>query len=107
LDLGREWWTETGLPFAFAVWQTTAGAREARRLLEQLLESLAFGQTERLQLAQRYASHFGTTPDELARYWDTLTFDLDEAMIEGLTTFYRLGHEVGDLPAAPPLRWIA
>ena len=29
-DLGEEWWEETGLPFAFAVWQAARGRTRAR-----------------------------------------------------------------------------
>src|SRR5690606_5167870 len=29
LDLGAEWWAETGLPFAFAIWQVSVPSRDA------------------------------------------------------------------------------
>lgn len=106
-DLGAEWWDHTGLPFAFAVWQAGGGADEdLRRLHAALLESRAYGYEHRTELARRYASHFGFDAAMLDDYWSGLSFELDPAMVEGLRTYYRLAAEVGELPAAPEIRWV-
>ncbi len=106
-DLGAEWWAHTGLPFAFAVWQAGSGADEdLRRLHTALLESRAYGYEHRTELARRYAHHFGFDADMLDDYWRGLSFELDPAMVEGLRTYYRLAAEVGELPAAPEIRWV-
>jgi chorismate dehydratase len=106
-DLGEEWWAQTGLPFAFAVWQATSGLPEALRDLHgRLLESREYGLANLQRLAERYGSHFGMAPETLSRYWTDLVYHLDDEMREGLETFYRLAAELGELPAAPPLRWI-
>jgi hypothetical protein len=106
LDLGAEWWAETGLPFAFAVWQVAGGTTEAlARLHELLLESRAYGWEFRIPLAARYAQRFAMSPAALAAYWSELAYELDEEMVEGLLTFYRLAAELGEIPAAPSLRW--
>lgn len=107
-DLGEEWFRETGLPFAFALWQVAAGTPgEIARLHEILLESRAYGEAQRTRLAQRYASHFGMPAEFLASYWNDLSFTLDAAMIEGLQTFYTLAAQIGELEHAPELKWIS
>jgi chorismate dehydratase len=107
LDLGAEWWAETGLPFPFAVWQAGSGTDvELRRLHEMLRASRAYGEQFRDDLAARYSSHFGFPTSMLAAYWKDLAFDLDSAMLEGLRTFFRLAAEIGELQAAPELRWV-
>jgi chorismate dehydratase len=107
-DLGAEWWDETGLPFAFAVWQAARGSDEQLAALHRaLVESRAYGAAERTRLAAKYAAHFGFAPEFLDAYWAGLSFDLDATMIEGLRTYYRFAAEIGEIPAAPELRWIA
>ena len=105
LDLGAEWLGLTGLPFAFAVWQTTASDAEAAELHRLLVESRTFAVANRQMLARRYARHFRMDPDDLERYWAGLIYQLDEQMVDGLGTFYRLGHEIGELSHVPPLAW--
>lgn len=107
LDLGVEWWAETGLPFAFAVWQTGSGAEgDLCRLHQRLLDSREYGTGYRAGLATRYADHFGLPAALLDEYWRSLAFDLDAEMIEGLRTFYRMAAEVGELGRVPEPRWI-
>ncbi len=107
VDLGEAWMEETGLPFAFAVWQASGGdPGELRRLHAALLESRRWGLAERADLARRYEGTFGLPADLLDRYWANLVFELDDAMQEGLKLFYRLAADTGLLPAAPPLVWL-
>lgn len=105
-DLGAEWWDHTGLPFAFAVWQAQRGSdAQLARLHRTLVESRAYGTEHRARLAAKYAAHFGFAPAFLDAYWSGLSFDLDQPMIDGLRTYYRLAAELGEIPAAPELRW--
>jgi chorismate dehydratase len=108
LDLGEEWLRETGLPFAFAVWQVGDAVDEptSRELLRLLLESRAYGLDRRQELAARHAASFGFPPAMLDTYWRDLSYELDAAMEEGLRTFYRLAAELGEIPEMPALRWI-
>ncbi|MBW3628218.1 MAG: menaquinone biosynthesis protein [Gemmatimonadetes bacterium] len=106
-DLGEEWWRHTGLPFAFAVWQAASADTAALATLHAtLLESRLYGRENRQALAVRYASRFGLPADMLESYWADLSFELDAPMLEGLRTFYRLAAEIGEIGAAPELRWI-
>lgn len=106
LDLGTEWWDQTGLPFAFAVWQASGGsAAQLRDLHALLLDSRRFGAEHPGALAERHAERFGLPAELLDGYWRDLAYELDPPMIEGLRTFYRLAAEIGELPEAPEIRW--
>ena len=106
-DLGAEWWDETGLPFAFAVWQAGGGTdAQLRRLHRLLLDSRAYGAANRAALAGRHAARFGFDAAFLDRYWADLSFDLDAPMLEGLRAFYRLAAEIGEIPRVPEMRWV-
>lgn len=106
-DLGAEWWDHTGLPFAFAVWQAASGSdAQLAALHRELVDSRAYGTENRAMLAEKYAAHFGFTPAFLDSYWAGLSFDLDQPMIDGLRTYYRLAAEIGEIAAAPELRWV-
>ncbi|HEX5724970.1 MAG TPA: menaquinone biosynthesis protein [Longimicrobiaceae bacterium] len=107
LDLGAEWWDETGLPFAFAVWQAAGGTDGAlRRLHALLLDSREYGRVNRTELAGRFSGTFGLPAPFLERYWADLSYELDAPMVEGLRAFYRLAAETGQLPRVPELRWV-
>ena len=106
-DLGEVWFRATGLPFAFAVWQATAGTTDQlTRLHDLLVESRRFAAENRGDLARRYSKRFGLPPRLLAEYWGDLTYQLDDPMIEGLRRFYRLAAEIGEIPEAPELRFV-
>jgi chorismate dehydratase len=108
LDLGREWWEETRLPFAFALWQTSSpeAVESLRELHATLVESRAHALDTLGELAVRHAPRFGLSAGSLQRYWSDLTFELDPDMREGLRAFYRLAAEIGEIASAPDLRWI-
>ena len=106
IDLGTEWWEHTGLPFAFAVWQSGgSGTEEMRRIHALLLESRDYGLAHREALAERHAGRFGLPAPVLAQYWSTLDFSLDGEMRAGLLEFYRQAREIGELTHAPEIRW--
>lgn len=107
LDLGAEWMAETGMPFAFAVWQAAAGSdADLSRLHSLLVESRRYCAENRRALAARHGSRFGLPPELLDSYWADLQYDLDEPMIEGLRAYYRMAAEIGEIPAEPELRWV-
>jgi chorismate dehydratase len=104
-DLGAEWWSWTGLPFAFAVWQVRRDTdpAEVRRLVGLLRESRAWFGAHADRLAVRYAPAFGLTSDRLLRYWHSLRFDLDPAMQQGLLHFYELAARLDEAPRVAAL----
>jgi len=107
VDLGAEWFAETGLPFAFALWQARGGSPAAlRQLGAALVESREYWRLHRAELARRHARRFQLDAATLDVYWRSLQFELGEPMLEGLRAFYRLAFEIGEIPAVPPLVWI-
>lgn len=108
-DLGESWNAWTGLPFVFALWQTSAGPErdaELRALHGLLHESLAYFEAAIDALAERHAASFGMSPERIARYWRGLSYRLDAPMQEGLLHFYRLAAELREVASVPELRWV-
>ncbi|MGH7457726.1 MAG: menaquinone biosynthetic enzyme MqnA/MqnD family protein [Longimicrobiaceae bacterium] len=106
LDLGTEWADQTGLPLAFALWQTRAPVVPGVAGLHRaLLASRERGLRRLDALARKSAASFGVAPSELAAYWGGLSYGLDAEMREGLHAFYQLAAEIGEVPEEPALRW--
>jgi predicted solute-binding protein len=96
------------LPFAFALWQTTIPAErddELEPLVASFATSRARFRAQPAQLADQYAAVLGVQAQRLARYWNTLRYELDPAMQEGLLHFYRLAHELGEAPRVERVAW--
>lgn len=108
LDLGEEWWKETGLPFAFALWQARSevdGSR-LRFLRRRLVASRDFALANLADFAERYADHFGFPSLFLEHYWRGLSYHLDSRMVEGVEAFFRSAAEIGEIERVPELRWL-
>jgi chorismate dehydratase len=104
-DLGAEWSTWTGLPFAFAVWQVRRDADAAgiSHLAAALRESRRWFTAHDRKLAAHYAPRFGIEASRLLAYWRSLRFELDEPMQAGLLHYYRLAAELGAAPRVDAL----
>jgi chorismate dehydratase len=108
LDLGLEWKQWTGLPFVFALWQTTVPtARDAElaTLHELLSESLDYFYANDVALAARHAHGLGLDATLLLDYWRGLRFRLDDDALRGLTRFYQEACALDEVPLTPPVRW--
>jgi chorismate dehydratase len=109
LDMGGLFTEWTGLPFVFALWQTSAGPElddELLALAETLEASRRYYEANAEALAERYAPEVGLDPARLVRYWRSLEYGLDEEMQRGLLHFYELATALGEVPGVPPLRWV-
>lgn len=109
LDLGAAWKEWTGLPFAFALWQTSAGSARDAELLDlhaRLLDAAARVERDADALAARFAPALGLEASRLARYWRGLRYRLDDDAIRGVQRFFDLAAELGEAPAPPALRWV-
>jgi chorismate dehydratase len=98
IDLGAAWTAWTGLPFAYAVWQTRLPAADdaaLQRLHALLHTSHEYFQTHAAVLAERHAAAFGMEPDALLDYWRSLRYALDERTEQGLLHFYALAARIG------------
>jgi chorismate dehydratase len=109
LDLGEAWMEWTGLPFAFAVWQTGLDAAHdaaLNRLHHVLLDSLAWFQQNRTALADRHAPTFGRSAAQLLQYWDSLRYRMDAQVEEGLLRFFACAARLGEAPVGAALQFV-
>ena len=109
LDLGAAWSEWTGLPFAFALWQTAAAPERDPELAELhrlMLESLDAFPASADELARQHAPALRLEPARLARYWRRLDYRLDDAAVQGALRYYELAAELGEVPGVPAFRWV-
>jgi chorismate dehydratase len=109
IDLGRMWTEWTGLPFAYAVWQTALPPvrdAELRRLHALLLESRAYFDAHAAALSARHAAGFGVAPGVLLDYWRSLRYTLDDRVERGLLHFFALAARLGEAPACTALSYV-
>jgi chorismate dehydratase len=114
LDLAEEWIRYTGKPFVFAFWAVREAAlREA----DPSLDLAAIFRDSRdhglepaslKQIAQEWSARLGMSEADVRSYLtENIHYQLDAGCIEGLQLFYRYAAEIGALPAAPELRFVA
>ena len=114
LDLAEEWIRHTGKPFVFAFWAVRENALHdsdaAHDLAETFQRSRDHGLTpENLaQICREWAPRLRLSEVDVHTYLtENIHYDLDDACIEGLRLFYRYGAELGALPKAPELQFLA
>ncbi len=111
-DLGELWFEFTGLPFVFALWLARRVAVENERaafssLAERLVISKQLSISSFAEIAAAFVHNNWTTSEFLIKYWETISYDLDENHLEGLKLFFSFAVECGILEQAPPLRLLA
>jgi chorismate dehydratase len=137
LDLAEEWILHTGKPFVFAFWAVRQDALQEDTLQEDALcgDSRSRPSASRsdagahapdlAQIFQQSRDH-GLQPsslDHITREWsprlglkesdvrsyltENIYYYLDPPCLEGLQLFYRYAAEIGALPAAPQIRFLA
>jgi chorismate dehydratase len=133
LDLAEEWIRFTGKPFVFAFWAVrqavlvenelgedefcgdnrphlSASRSDAPDLATTFQQSRDHGlEPASLDLiARQWAPRLGIAQAEVRSYLsENIHYHLDEACIEGLRLFYRYAAEIGALPTAPALNFLA
>ncbi len=112
LDLAEEWHARTGKSFVFAFWAIRRAALEGRDragIAKLFKDSRDHGLArENLEaIAEEWASRLGLTIESVRTYLArNIHYYLDPPCLEGLALFYRLGAEIGALPAARELEFI-
>jgi chorismate dehydratase len=99
-DLGALWHDWTGLPFAFALWQTSAGHEKDAELADLhalLLESRRFFDDNAPALAERHAARYSLPAPRLLDYWRSLEYTLSDDMKAGMAEFFRRAQLLGEV----------
>jgi chorismate dehydratase len=115
LDLAEEWIRYTGKPFVFAFWAVRQDALREAAPAQDLAAVFQQSRDHGLEPASL---------DQIARQWvprlaplnqtevrsyltENIYYYLDPLCIEGLQLFYRYAAEIGALPAAPEICFLA
>lgn len=110
-DLGALWKDWTGLPMVYAVWAAredfarTNGA-ELLAVEGELVRCLDYARGHRSEVVESALGRYRFDRAGLMRYFARLHYDFTPEYREGLTRFYQLAHEAGELEEVPRLRFI-
>lgn len=103
LDLGEAWQELTGLPFMWAGWVGNSALTPS--LVEHLQAAFRFAQANESVIFDFAQARSGWTRETVASYLrETMTFKLDQPMLEGLSEFaskLRV-HELEEFAVLPP-----
>jgi chorismate dehydratase len=107
-DLGELWHEFTGLPFVFALWIARRdAARQKRRELAALArdlvaaKKLAYLSYPEIAAGCRERAWIGSA--QLVHYWQTISYELTAAHLEGARCFFRHAYELGLIPTLPEI----
>jgi chorismate dehydratase len=132
LDLAEEWIRHTGKPFVFAFWAVRQQALQEEALRGDNRPRLSAARSDARVHALDLATIFQQSRDhglqrasldQIAREWapklgigeagvrsyltENIYYHLDPPCLEGLQLFYRYAAEIGALPAAPEISFLA
>jgi chorismate dehydratase len=114
LDLAEEWIRHTGKPFVFAFWAVRTDAlREGAPSLDlpavfQKSRDHGLEASSLNQIAHEWAPRLDMTEADVRGYLtQNIHYQLDAGCLEGLQLFYQYAAEIGALPAAPELQFVA
>jgi chorismate dehydratase len=114
LDLAEEWIHRTGKPFVFAFWAVREAALADADLSLDLAAIFRNSRDHGLQpqnldlIASEWAPRLEISAGDVRSYLtENIHYQLDAGCLEGLQLFYRYAAEIGALPTAPELRFVA
>jgi chorismate dehydratase len=114
LDLAEEWIRITGKPFVFAFWavrgEAVSEADPSLDLAAVFRESRDHGlePANLSSIVNEWSARLKLSAEEVRFYLaENIHYRLDPECIEGLHAFYRCAWEIGALPRAPELRFLA
>jgi chorismate dehydratase len=110
-DLGFEWKNLTGKKMVYAVWAVSRSfAQEKSELCENVFETFRKSMDysiEHLSEVVEYAAKWEPfSPSFLLDYFKSLRFDFGREYQEGLSLFYKMATEIGELDTVPELKFI-
>lgn len=98
IDLGKEWYNFTKLPFVFALWIINKSA-EKNEYYNQLVDNITkYGMLfpkDISKLAPKYLER-GYTLEQIEDYWNTIVYEITDEHRKGLSLFYNLAYELGE-----------
>ncbi len=105
-DLGELWLKATGTPFVFALWTGRRDRLEEKReLIGDFYRKLVSARQLAYRSYPRYAQTAGETqwmgPEELVRYWGTISYDLTAWHLQGLKRFASEAVKIGAIDSVP------
>jgi len=111
-DLGELWQEFTGLPFVFALWiarRDTSAAKkeEMAALARDLIAAKKLACATYPEIAASCSEREWLGVDALVDYWQTISYELTPAHLDGVRCFFRHAFEMGLIPAEPELRFFA
>lgn len=109
-DLGELWHAFTGLPFVFALWIVRRDAAKAKHaeltvLARDLIAAKQLAYRSYPEIAAGCPEREWIGEDDLVDYWNTISYELTEAHLEGARCFFRHAFEMGLIPALPEMRF--
>jgi chorismate dehydratase len=114
LDLAEEWIRHTGKPFVFAFWAVRRDALHQTAATQDLAAVFQQSRDHGLEpesldrIAREWAPRLGISETGVRSYLtENIYYYLDAACLEGLQLFYRYAAEIGALPAAPEIDFLA
>jgi chorismate dehydratase len=114
LDLAEEWIRHTGKPFVFAFWAVRQEAllevTPSPDLAAVFQQSRDHGLEPRSldHITREWAPRLGLAESDVRCYLtENIYYQLDAPCLEGLQLFYRYAAEIGALPAAPEMHFLA
>ncbi len=110
-DLSLLWNEFTGLPFVFALWivrrdVVERNIEEVSRLIHGLSQAKEYALSHLAEIAEEFTKVLEISADDLVRYWESISYDLDQRKTESLRRYFDYAEELGLIPQSPPLKFI-
>ena len=110
-DLGELWHDFTGLPFVFALWIARRDAARDKRaelaaLARDLVAAKNLAYASYAAIADSCLERAWLGASQLVDYWQTISYELTPAHLEGARCFFRHVYEMGLIPTLPKLLFL-
>lgn len=104
LDLVEEWVDLTDLPYPHGFW---VGHDDAvtEALVAALTDARAAGQSNLDMIAEAVSRTSGSPPDQITSYLSDFSYELDDAVQDGISEFFRYAYYHGVLGDIPDLKF--
>jgi chorismate dehydratase len=109
-DLSLLWNEFTGLPFVFALWivrrdVVKRNPEEVSQLIQRLSRAKEYALSHLAEIAGEFAKVLEISEEDLIRYWESISYDMDQRKTESLRRYFDYAEELGLIPQSPPLKF--